>query len=96
MQVQDLSKELSESFDLKTTDGTLVAGVIANGPAFKAGIRRGDILTAINSQQIKDSNNMLNLIANLRPNEQVLAKLLRNGKEITVSIIVGTRPAPAN
>ena len=96
VQVQDLSNELSESFDLKTTDGTLVAGVIANGPAFKAGIRRGDILTAINSQQIKNSNNMLNLIANLRPNERVLAKLLRNGKEITVSIIVGTRPAPAN
>ncbi len=96
VQVQDLSKELSESFDLKTTDGTLVAGVIANGPAFKAGIRRGDILTAINSQQIENSNNMLNLIANLRPSDRVLATLLRNGKEITVSIIVGTRPAPAN
>ena len=95
VQVQDLSKELSESFDLKTTDGTLVAGVIANGPASKAGIRRGDILTAINSQQIKNSNNMLNLIANLRPNDRVLATLLRNGKEISVSIIVGTRPAPA-
>ena len=96
VQVQDLSKELSESFDLKTTDGTLVAGVIANGPAFKAGIRRGDILIAINSQQIENSNNMLNLIANLRPSDRVLATLLRNGKEITVSIIVGTRPAPSN
>ena len=52
MQVQDLSKELSESFDLKTTDGTLVAELLQMDQPLK-GIRRGDILTD-NSQQIKD------------------------------------------
>ena len=92
VQVQDLSRELAESFDLKTTDGTLVAGILRGGPASKAGIKAGDILVAINSIPIKNSNTMLNIIASLIPGDEASATLLRNGKTSTVRIKIGTRP----
>ncbi len=94
VQVQDISKELAESFNLSNTNGTLVAGVIQNGPAHKAGIRRGDILTAINAQKITDANKMLTIVAALEPEIVTSVTLLRNGIEIKLQIEVGTRPNP--
>ncbi len=96
VQVQDLSKELAESFNLATTQGTLIAGVIRNSPAFNSGIKRGDILVSINRQIVENSNQMLNLIANLKPGDKASAGLLRNGAKVEVNIVVGTRPQPTN
>jgi len=94
VEVQDISPELAESFNLPTTNGTLIAGVQPGGPAERAGIRRGDILMAVESQEVTDSTRMLNLIAALTPGEQATLKILRNDEEALVQIKVGTRPRP--
>ncbi len=94
VQVQDISPELAESFNLPTTNGTLIAGVQRGGPAERAGIRRGDILVAVESREVTDSTGMLNLIAALKPGEQATLKILRNHEETLVQIKVGTRPRP--
>ena len=94
VEVQDISPELAESFNLQTTNGTLIAGVQPGGPAERAGIRRGDILMAVESREVTDSTRMLNLIAALKPGEQATLKILRNDEEALVQIKVGTRPRP--
>ncbi len=94
VEVQDISPELAESFNLPTTNGTLIAGVQPGGPAERAGVRRGDILIGVESQTFSDATEMLNLIAALKPGERATLQLLRDRKEMAVQIQVGTRPRP--
>ncbi|NNE84861.1 MAG: Do family serine endopeptidase [Alphaproteobacteria bacterium] len=95
VEVQDISPELAESFRLPTTNGTLIAGVQPGGPAERAGVRRGDILVAVESQEFSDATEMLNLIAALEPGNEATLKILRDREEKLVQIEVGTRPRPA-
>ena len=95
VEVQDISPELAESFRLPTTNGTLIAGVQPGGPAEQAGIRRGDILVAVESEAFTDATEMLNLIAALEPGNEATLKILRDREEKLVQIEVGTRPRPA-
>jgi len=94
VEVQDISPELAESFNLPNTNGTLIAGVQPGGPAERAGIRRGDILMAVESREVTDSTRMLNLIVALKHGEQATLKRLRDDEESLVQIKVGTRPRP--
>ncbi|UCH46746.1 MAG: Do family serine endopeptidase [Betaproteobacteria bacterium] len=96
VEVQDISPELAESFRLPTTNGTLIAGVQPGGPAERAGIRRGDILVAVESQEFTDATEMLNLIAALEPGNEATLRILRDREEKLVQIEVGTRPRPAH
>ncbi len=95
VEVQDISPELAESFRLPTTNGTLIAGVQPGGPAERAGIRRGDILVAVESQEFADATEMLNLIAALEPGNAATLTILRDREQKLVQIQVGTRPRPA-
>lgn len=94
VEVQDISQELADSFKLPSTNGTLIAGVQSGGPAERAGIRRGDILVAVESKEFTDATEMLNLIAALKPGDQATLKILRDHKEKRVQVQVGTRPRP--
>jgi serine protease DegQ len=94
VEVQEISPELAESFGMPSTDGALIAGVLRGGPAAKAGIRPGDVLLAIDGKKITDAENMLELIAALRPGETGHISLRREGKEVDVSAIIGKRPKP--
>ena len=96
VEVQDISPELAESFRLPTTNGTLIAGVQPGGPAERAGIRRGDILVAVESQAFADATEMLNLIAALQPGNAATLTILRDREEKRVQIEVGTRPRPTH
>lgn len=94
VEVQDISPELAESFRLPNTNGTLIAGVLRGGPADKAGIKPGDILLYVESSQVVDSTNMLNLIAALEPGRDATLKVMRNRNEIQIKVGVGKRPKP--
>ncbi len=94
VEVQDISRELAESFRLPTTEGTLIAGVQRGGPADRAGVKPGDILVAVESKSVTDSTSMLNLIAALEPGKSAMLKILRNRQPIEVKVNVGKRPRP--
>lgn len=94
IEAQDMSPELAESFKLKNTSGSLIAGVIKGGPAERAGLKAGDILLEINGYQVPDSGGMLSLISELKPNKPALLKIVRNQKEMNISVIIGRRPSP--
>jgi serine protease DegQ len=95
VEMQELTPELAESFKLDSTDGTLIAGVIRDSPAEQAGIRPGDILTAVEGKHVTDSSSMLNLIAALQPGKRAVLTVVRNGKSLQISVLVGKRPLQA-
>jgi serine protease DegQ len=90
---QNLSKELAESLNLpKDITGVLISGVLEGGPADKAGIKPGDVLTKVNGQKVDDVVTLLNRIAQTNPGDETKVVLLRKGKEITLKVQVGKRP----
>jgi serine protease DegQ len=92
IEVQDLSPELMESFDLKTSEGALIAGVLKNGPADRAGVKPGDVLKAVNGKQVSDSSSLLNLIAVLKPGETARLAIARKNLSLEYNVEVARRP----
>ncbi len=94
IEAQDITPELAESFRLKQAQGALIAGVVRNSPADKAGLRAGDILMAIEGKAIIDSGSMLNLIAALKPDQKATVQISRSAKVLNIQILIGKRPKP--
>jgi len=92
VEVQEITPEIAESFNMPNTDGALIAGIMRGSPASKAGIRTGDVLLAVNNKPISDSQNMIELIATLKPGDQAKLKLRRANRDIEVDVIIGKRP----
>jgi len=90
--VQDLTKELAESFKLPGRGGVLISQVERGGPADHAGVKPGDILIAVNDTPVANSAAMLNLIAALAPDAHARLKLLREQAATEVTVTVGRRP----
>ena len=90
---QNLSKELAESLNIPgNTSGVLISGVLEGGPADKAGMKPGDVLTQVNGQAVNDVVTLLNRIAQTNPGDEAKVDLLRKGKPMTLKVQVGKRP----
>jgi serine protease DegQ len=90
----DITPELVEAMHLKRSEGVVVNGVLRNAPAGRAGIEPGDILLAINGSNVTDTHSMLNQIGQLEPGSNAAVRVLRETKEVDLSIVVGERPPP--
>ncbi|MCE2679294.1 MAG: trypsin-like peptidase domain-containing protein [Burkholderiales bacterium] len=91
---QDITPELAEAFKLPKQEGTIISGVMRGGPADKAGIKVGDILLKVGDAPVRDTTEMLNMIAQLQPEQNSKLLVLRNGKEVTADVKIGRRPTP--
>jgi serine protease DegQ len=91
---QDITPELAESFGLSRKSGAIIAGVLKNGPADRAGIRPGDILLTVEGKAVSDTTEMLNLIAQLTPGSKARLRVLRKSQEASIDVLVGKRPKP--
>ena len=90
---QDLTPELTEALQLPTQQkGAIIAGVMRNGPAEKAGVHTGDVLVSIDETPVLDTTQVLNTIARLAPGSTAQFHFLRNGEEIELPISIGMRP----
>lgn len=94
VETQDITPELAQSFNLQRTSGAIIAGVVRNGPADKAGIVPGDILLTVQGKPVGDTTEMLNLIAQLPPGEKAKMTVLRKNREAALDVMVGKRPIP--
>jgi serine protease DegQ len=89
---QDLTPELAEAFKLPRREGAVIAGVVKDGPASKAGVQIGDILVDVNGKAVTNTASMLNTVAQLAPETEAKFKFVRDGKEMVIPITVGKRP----
>ena len=89
--IQELTPELAKSFGLKDTNGVLISSANPGEPADKAGIKAGDIVTSFDGRRITDLSDLPRTVANTAPGRTVEVKLLRDGKEKTVFVKVGTK-----
>ncbi|MEA5098682.1 MAG: Do family serine endopeptidase [Burkholderiaceae bacterium] len=89
---QDITPELADTFELKKKDGVIIAGVLKNGPADKAGIKPGDILLSIEGTPIPNTSEMFNRIAQLAPGSRAKMTVLRNEGETALDVTVAKRP----
>ena len=93
VETQDLTRTLAESFGIGPAGGALIAGVVRGGPAEEGGIRPGDVVVAIEGKPVGDSSALLNAVAALKPGSSAAVTLVRERKELKVTVKVGTRPA---
>ncbi|WP_322059174.1 Do family serine endopeptidase [Paraburkholderia sp. J63] len=91
---QDVTPEIAESFGLNQKQGAIVAGVLQGGPADKAGIKPGDVLTAVNGEEITDTTRLLNVIAQIKPGTSAKVHLVRKNKDMDLDVMIGKRPPP--
>jgi len=86
--IQNITANTAKALDLKDTKGVLVSNVMAGSAAEKAGIKRGDIITAINGEAIEDSNVLRNKVAGTQPGVEVKVRVLREGKEEELTAVL--------
>ena len=93
VQIQPVTTEMADAIGLKEAKGALVAEAQGNGPAAKAGIRRGDTITAVNGEAIKDARELSRKIATFAPGTKTTITVFREGKSRDVTFEVGRQPA---
>jgi len=87
-QAQDLSPELASAFGIESRRGAVVTQVTKDSPADKAGLKTGDVITAINDRPVQDASDVRNRVGLLRIGETVKMAILRDGKPRTLSAVV--------
>lgn len=90
--IQDITPELAESFNVKETKGVIVADVVQDGPAEKAGLKRGDIIVAYNGKELENSHMLSRAAASTPPGQTMSLQVIRDGKPREVKVTIGTMP----
>jgi len=90
----DLSPELSETFGIKSGQGVIITGVLQSGPAAKAGIRPGDLITSVAGKPISNVSELLSSVAALKPGTAAPFSVLRRDTKVEISVTPGVRPKP--
>ncbi|MDB5601618.1 MAG: serine peptidase [Xanthobacteraceae bacterium] len=93
VQIQPVSPEIAESLGLKNAEGALVAEPQSGGPAVKAGIEAGDVITSVNGQPVKDARDLARRIGSMPPGATVKLVAVRKGAEKNFSLTLGELPA---
>ncbi len=86
--IQTITEELAKSLDLKETKGVIVGSVKAGSSAEKAGVKRGDVITAINGDKVDDGNTLRNKVAQTAPGTEISLTVLRDGKTLELTAIL--------
>jgi serine protease Do len=91
-QIQLVTADIAESLGMKGTEGALVSEPQANGPAAKAGILSGDVITAVDGHSIKDARDLARQIGAMAPGTTAKLSVWRKGEEKSISLTLGEMP----
>ncbi|HTW67399.1 MAG TPA: DegQ family serine endoprotease [Bryobacteraceae bacterium] len=93
--IQSVTQDLATAFGLKEDYGALVSDVTKDSPAAKSGLKRGDVILAVNGQRIEDSQALQLSIASMRPGAIAKLTVFRNGASHEISVKLGEMPEAA-
>lgn len=91
VQLSPMSAAVAESLGLDSSRGALVGQVVEGSPAEKAGIKAGDVITSVNGKAVSNPSETRNMIGMLRIGEKVRVGMIRDGKPLTVTAVIGER-----
>jgi serine protease Do len=91
--IQDLDKDLAQSFGLKAVEGVLVSEVTEGSPAAKAGVQQGDVLLTLDGIKLFDVNDVRNRVALTAPGSTVQLDLIREGRRQKLTVYIEEQPA---
>ena len=89
--VQDVTDDIAANMKLKNGKGALVGQVFEGDPADKAGVKTGDIIIEIAGKKIQNTQDLLRIVAALKAGEKATVKLIRDGQEKKIRVIIGER-----
>jgi len=92
VQIQPVTPEIADSLGLKKAEGALVAEPQAKGQAAKAGIESGDVITAVNGDNVKDARELARTIGSLAPGNSVKLNVIHKGQDKVVNLTLGQLP----
>jgi serine protease Do len=92
VQVQGVTKDIADSLGLNKAEGAIVAEPQAGSPAAQAGIKEGDVITAVNGREMKDGRDLARTIAGIAPGTSIKLDVWRNGETKTMSLTLGQLP----
>lgn len=90
--IQSVDADLAQSLNLPSARGAIVTSVSNGGPAERAGLKRGDVITAVNKQSVTDNNKLRNIVASLPPGSTVEVTALRNGHDQNFQVALAELP----
>ena len=89
----ELNADLAETFGIKQTEGVIITGVLQNGPAFKAGLKPGDVLLAVGEKDVHNVSELLTTIAAQTPGTAVKMRIKRRDADLSLDVTPAQRPA---
>jgi serine protease Do len=92
VQIQTVTPDIADSLGLKKPEGALVAEPQANGPAAKAGVESGDVITGVNGQPVHDARDLARTIGAFAPGTAVKLNVLHKGQDKTIDLTLGQLP----
>jgi serine protease Do len=90
--LQQITNDLASAFGLKNMEGALVSDISSDSPASKAGLKQGDVILEYNNKKVSNIASLRNAISLMKPGTKLNLKVLRNNKEMAVSLAVGSFP----
>jgi serine protease Do len=91
-QIQGVTKDVAESVGLDKPAGAIVAGLAENGPAAKAGLKKGDIVLSVNGKAVEDARDLSRQVASLGPRTQATLGIWRDGARRDIEVSLGALP----
>ena len=88
----EITTDLAKTFNVQRDKGVIITGVLQTGPAFKAGVRPGDVMLAVEDHPVQSVSELLAQVSALKPGEQARVKVLRRSEELVLTVTPAQRP----
>jgi serine protease Do len=94
VEIQPVNKDIADSLGLQDAKGAIVSQAQEGGPALKAGIKAGDIITAVDGKEVDSPRELARAVGAIEPGKSVEVTVWRSGKSETLNLELGTLPSP--
>jgi serine protease Do len=95
VQIQPVTADIADSLGIDGGKGAIVADVTDGSPALKAGFKTGDVILKVDGKEVADARDLAKKVAGIAPGKTVPADIIRNGKAMTLDVVIGKMPGEA-